>query len=469
MIFKSVLPAKGAGAFVLLLTFAFLSNRAIAACSLVPERNTNVVGAVHGVTARVTTNGIPVNGLAVSFAVVSGPNANISGSSTTGTNGNALFNYTGAGGTGTDIIRATGTVSGVAFSCLATQIWVMPPTISCPPGIVTNTSAGDCSQSVTFSVTSSGSPMPARRCMIGDTVITSPHTFSAGVTIVNCVASNVNGTASCSFTVTVTESQPPEITCPPDVFVTALPGEGSAVVDFSDPEATDACGDVTVACEPTSGSVFPIGTSTVTCTATDSSGNTNICAFAVTVEEVAPETHDLAIVRIVAPKIVTLSALRPTVTKRIVVTIQNRSPHTEAFFDPAQLRDLVTLNVLSLDTNVCFDITAFPLERPPQRRLPFNLRSKQKMNVYFDVTFDCAVNSAKGAGQGDFYYVATVNHAAIDPTLVDTHPECDVCPRPPLEGGVDPNPNGRIRDKGCGAPRGDGTFGNDIITDVFVR
>ena len=469
MTIKSILPLRITGAYLLLLICAFSSFRVMGACTLTPERSTNLVGAVHGVTAHVTTNGIAAAGIFVTFVITSGPNATISGSSTTGTNGDALFNYTGSGGTGSDIIRATGTVSGVAFSCLATQIWVMPPTILCPANIVTNSSPGECSQAVAFSVTASGSPMPARRCMVGDTIIQSPHVFPAGVTTVNCIASNINGTASCSFTVTVNESVPPDITCPADVFVTALPGEGSAVVEFSDPEATDACGDVTVVCDPVSGSVFPIGTSTVVCTATDSSGNTNICSFTVTVEEAAPETHDLAIVRIVTPKVVTLSALRPTVTKRVVVTIQNRSPHTEAFFDPAQVQGLVTLNVLSLDTNVCFDITAFPLERPPQRRVPFNLRSKQRMNVYFEVTFDCAVNSAKGPGQGDFYYIATVNHAAIDPARFDTHPECDVCPRPPLEGGVDPNPNGRIRDKGCGAPRGDGTFGNDIITDVFVR
>src|SRR5688572_23573433 len=355
MAIKSVLLVKGAGTFVLLLAFAFSSSRAMAACTLTPGRATNTVGAVHAVTAHVTTNGIPAGGVPVSFVITSGPNVSISGSSTTGTNGNAVFNYTGNGGVGTDIIRATGMVSGVAFTCLATQVWVLPPTIQCPPNIVTNSSPGDCSQVVAFSVTASGSPMPSRRCMIGDTVITSPHTFPAGVTTVICIASNAHGTTSCSFTVTVIESQPPEITCPPDVFVTAPPGESSAVVEFSDPEVTDNCSDVTVVCDPPSGSVFPLGTSTVVCTATDSSGNTNICAFAVTVEEAAPETHDLAVVRIKAPRVVTLSALRTTVTKRIVVTIQNRSPHTEAFFDPAQLRDLVTLNVLSLDTNVCFD------------------------------------------------------------------------------------------------------------------
>lgn len=468
MTIKSILPTRAVGIAVLLLIFFFSSNAIRAACSLTPERSTNLVGAVHGVTARVTTNGVPVAGASVAFAILSGPNAGISGSSATGTNGSVVFNYTGVGGTGTDIIRATGTVSGVAFSCLATSIWVMPPTISCPPNIATNASSGDCSRSIAFSVTSSGSPMPARWCTIGDAVIMSPHTFPAGVTTVNCISSNMNGTASCSFTVTVTESEPPTITCSGDVVAGAAPGEGSAVVEFSDPEATDACGDVTVTCDPVSGSVFPIGTSTVACTARDRSGNTNSCSFAVTVEEAAPETHDLAIVRVGAPKIVNLSASRPTVTKRVVVTVQNRSPHTEAFFDPGQLQNLVTLNVFSLDTNVCADIVALPLERRPQRRVPFNLRLRQKVNVYFEVTFDCAVNSGKGPGQGDFYYVATVNHAAID-GVTDTHPECDVCPRLPLEGGVDPNPNGRIRDRGCGAPRGDGTFGNDIITDVFIR
>jgi hypothetical protein len=54
-------------------------------------------------------------------------------------------------------------------------------------------------------------------------------------------------------------------------------------VTFS-PKATDNCPDVSADCEPPSGSVFPIGTTTVTCTATDTSGNTADCAFAVVVQ-----------------------------------------------------------------------------------------------------------------------------------------------------------------------------------------
>jgi len=47
--------------------------------------------------------------------------------------------------------------------------------------------------------------------------------------------------------------------------------------------AIDAVGPVTVACNPPSGSVFPIGTTIVTCTATDQAGNGTTHTFAVTV------------------------------------------------------------------------------------------------------------------------------------------------------------------------------------------
>jgi hypothetical protein len=56
------------------------------------------------------------------------------------------------------------------------------------------------------------------------------------------------------------------------------------VVNF---EATghDNCGEVTVTCTPASGSTFPLGTTTVTCTAEDGCGNPSEepCTFTVTV------------------------------------------------------------------------------------------------------------------------------------------------------------------------------------------
>lgn len=475
MIITSVLRAKGIGAFALLLTLLFSMGKASAAtvvgCTLTPMRSTNNVGALYTTFLHLTTNGTAAGGVSVTFDVTSGPNAGLSQVSTTSGSGDTGFSYTSDGTEGTDVIRATGTVGGTNFTCMATQRWVAAttaPTVQCPGNIVTNASGASCARSVAFTVVGSGSPMPTVRCRIGDTAVTSPHSFPAGVSTVTCTASNVNGVGSCSFTVTVNETEPPQFTCRDDVFATSVPGDNGAVVDFDLPTATDNCGDVTVVCVPPSGSVFAVGTTPVECTATDTSGNTNICAFNVNVEEMQGETHDMAVVRIRAPRAVTLTATRPSITKRIMVTVQNRSPHTEAFFEPGQLENLVTLTVQSFNTDVCADITAFPVTGRPQRRLPFNLRPRQKLNVYFDVTFDCAVNPARGIGSEDFFYTATVNHTAID-GAGDTHPECDVCPRPPLDGLFDPNPNGRIRDRGCGAPTGGGNFGGEVLTDVIVR
>src|SRR5439155_23406353 len=49
--------------------------------------------------------------------------------------------------------------------------------------------------------------------------------------------------------------------------------------------ATDNCGSTSVACSPASGSSFAKGVTVVTCTATDGSGNTNGCAFTITVND----------------------------------------------------------------------------------------------------------------------------------------------------------------------------------------
>ena len=49
--------------------------------------------------------------------------------------------------------------------------------------------------------------------------------------------------------------------------------------------ATDLVdGSVPVGCSPRSGSVFPAGTTTVTCTATDAHGNSTTGSFTVTVQ-----------------------------------------------------------------------------------------------------------------------------------------------------------------------------------------
>src|SRR5262249_57147014 len=91
-------------------------------------------------------------------------------------------------------------------------------------------------------------------------------------------------TAACSFTVTVNDNQPPQITCPANLTVNAAPGSCSSNVTFS-VTASDNCPGVSVTSVPASGSSFAVGTTTVTSTATDADGNTATCSFTVSVTD----------------------------------------------------------------------------------------------------------------------------------------------------------------------------------------
>jgi len=77
----------------------------------------------------------------------------------------------------------------------------------------------------------------------------------------------------------VISGTPADITQPADAGSCA-----EAVVTFTDPVATDTCDpSPSVVCSPPSGSTFPVGTTTVTCTATDACGNASTSTFDVTV------------------------------------------------------------------------------------------------------------------------------------------------------------------------------------------
>ncbi|UCE19439.1 MAG: M6 family metalloprotease domain-containing protein, partial [Gemmatimonadota bacterium] len=76
----------------------------------------------------------------------------------------------------------------------------------------------------------------------------------------------------------------PTITCPENIVQDTDPDVCEAVVTWT-PLVDDNCPGVTYSCAPTSGSTFPLGTTQVTCTATDAAGNTDFCTFDVTIED----------------------------------------------------------------------------------------------------------------------------------------------------------------------------------------
>jgi len=82
--------------------------------------------------------------------------------------------------------------------------------------------------------------------------------------------------------VTVVDNEAPVIVCSGNITQNNDPGLCSAVVTFN-VSATDNCGVSSLVVNPASGSTFPVGISTVTAIATDSSGNTATCSFEIKV------------------------------------------------------------------------------------------------------------------------------------------------------------------------------------------
>jgi hypothetical protein len=148
-------------------------------------------------------------------------------------------------------------------------------TITCPGNVTQSNDPNQCGAVVTYAA-----PTTTGTC--GTVTCTPPSGsfFPVGTTTVTCTAT---AGPSCTFTVTVNDTQPPTITCPPNLTaVTPTVTDPCAVVNFTT-TASDNCPGVVVVCNPPSGSCFPVGVTTVTCTATDASGNTATCSFTVSV------------------------------------------------------------------------------------------------------------------------------------------------------------------------------------------
>ena len=117
----------------------------------------------------------------------------------------------------------------------------------------------------------------------------SGSTFALGTTQVDCSATDANGnTGSASFNLTVEDTTPPAVASHADVTVEAT-GPGGAIATFTNPSASDLVdGVMSTTCTPASGSLFALGDTTVTCSATDAAGNTGSNTFQVHVVDTTP-------------------------------------------------------------------------------------------------------------------------------------------------------------------------------------
>lgn len=169
--------------------------------------------------------------------------------------------------------NVTLTVTYPANTSFVSETQVAGPTFTCTNGASTTctiaTLLPNAEAAFNFTYQVSGA-------VAGGTVLSSTATISSTTTELH----PADNTASGVTTVSQTSGGACSLTCPGDMAHANDPGQQGAIVNYSAPSSSN-CGNVT--CFPASGSFFPTGTTTVTCSSdlTDDS-----CTFHVTVSGV---------------------------------------------------------------------------------------------------------------------------------------------------------------------------------------
>ena len=191
------------------------------------------------------------------------------------------------GSTGTDIISAYLDLNGDSVpdsgepSATAGKIWtrdVVSPVLSL--GDVTREATGSGGATVLFIATATDN-------VDGTVPVTcfpaSGSTFPLGTRLVDCSATDAAGnTATGRFSVTIVDSTPPALSLPANIN-TVSPSAAGTVVTYTATASNLVSGAVRVTCLPASGATFPVGTTTVACSATDVANNIASGSFTVTV------------------------------------------------------------------------------------------------------------------------------------------------------------------------------------------
>ena len=229
------------------------------------------------------------------------------GGSSPGTGINYLGTYTFNVGT-TTVTYNTRDAANNTATCSFTVIVTdnIAPTVTCPANITQNTLAGTCNRSViTPNPTTSDNCAVTRLTwvMSGATTGSSPatginnlgtQTFNNGITNVTYTVYDAAGnTNTCSFTVTITDNTPPTITCPAAQTLVLNATCAGVLADYrSLATVADNCtatGSLVVTQSPAAGTaVSGVGTTVVTLTVTDASGNSANCMFNVNRVDTTP-------------------------------------------------------------------------------------------------------------------------------------------------------------------------------------
>jgi hypothetical protein len=167
------------------------------------------------------------------------------------------------------------TISTLPYSAVATYtvIEVSPPTISVPADMTI-----DATSVKGAAVSFEASGFPFASCTAG-----SGDVFPIGKTTVRCVATNDAGLVVGEFDVTVVDPAAVTLTVPKKVAAVVKSAKVSAKVSFTTSANDSLDGALSVSCNHASGSSFHVGSTKVTCSATNTRGKTVSATFPVVV------------------------------------------------------------------------------------------------------------------------------------------------------------------------------------------
>jgi hypothetical protein len=241
------------------------------------------------------------------------------------------------------------------------------PVAICPTNFTENNDTGQCSAVVNF-ILSDGTDNCAGVTQSADPA--SGSVFPVGMTSVTVTATDASGnTDTCVFTITVIDNEPPVADCPANILVDTDPGECEAVVLFELPTGSDNCPSVTQSASPASGSVFPVGVTSVTVTATDASGNTDTCVFTVTVDDTENPVvicpNNINAINAIGECGATVNYTMPAGSDNCAIDTVIANIASGTFFDVGSTVVTITAEDTSGNTGTCtFVINVFDTESP---------------------------------------------------------------------------------------------------------
>ncbi|MBI5386699.1 MAG: HYR domain-containing protein [Verrucomicrobia bacterium] len=190
-----------------------------------------------------------------------------------------------------EVTDAVGLTAQCTFTVTVTDR-TAPLISGCPANIAASTGPGraNCTAIVTWTPPTATDNCTAPQNISRTSIWNPGDAFPVGNTLVVYVFRDAAGNpATCTFTVTVTDTTPPVFTgCPTNMVVSANASGCTAVVSWTPPTPSDNCSLTGFTASHNPGTSFNLGTTTVTYAATDSVGLTTVCTFTVTVVDNVP-------------------------------------------------------------------------------------------------------------------------------------------------------------------------------------